>query len=282
MDPGWLEAIVLGVLLMVVVLCGRPTRRFLSSAGEEFARGHGLWIDAAFSAAVDRAHRRTFRAAQVAGVAGLSAYVAARLWWEPNLVLFLACGAMTSAIRAGFAAIQAGTEFPVPDGRPTVARARAVRAVDYLPPLALVLVLSCASLALVAAVAGLPGVAVGDDAERRVVTASTAVIALLMLGVVGCAIRVLARPQPAGDAAHLYLQDAWRSEQARTMLSSVGMLAVIASMQIRSVEDGPGLLALVLVVLGASSMLALYLDRHRYRRLWPDLPPGPVVVARPA
>lgn len=92
---------------------------------------------------------------------------------------------------------------------PRVARARQVIAADYLPG-------RTRQLAWASAVSGLTAcVALGSVHDNRVVAAAGLVLLIPPVAIEWAGARLSRMPEPADSAAHLYLQDAFRSDILR-------------------------------------------------------------------
>lgn len=273
----WFEWLGVGAVLVLAGWELLSTPRAVASMGQSFAEQYHVWIAGPFAPAVDRAHRRVSR--ESGAVLGLGAvtYVVLRGWWpaEPVFwVLMYALGAVALLLRLR----TAGTEFPVAEGALSLARGRAVGLRDYLPRRALISLALCPGVAI--CVAGLVLVLV----QRGSVDTDlgwTVLCFAITLGLLGLLVPVVAvvlcrRPEPAGDASHLYLQDAWRVDHLHWMLSmeTVGAFVLLnRTLDLFSASAvRPALVPLLIVALGwvwyaQSGRL------HFRSRLWPDLAP---------
>lgn len=277
---GWIETVVVVALLALVLVLARPSAAVVARDGHRFAETYELWIAPASVAAIDRAHRRERRAHAVAGGIGLAIYAVLRVTLDvPPLVLLwpvvcvCAAGASLVALRA------AGTEFPVPPGAPSFARVRAVRLRDYLPTQALVALGVWPVLAFGGAILAGAALRRGVANEDAAWTALASGIALGLLGLLlpVLAVTLCRRPEPAGDASHLYLQDAWRVANLRWMLSVEGIGVALLVARVLDLMSAAAASAWVLPVVFAGwiwHLLGQSGRLHFRRRLWPDLVPG--------
>lgn len=245
-----------------------PTRRSLTRAGHRFAQDNDLWIAPELMAAVDRAHRRERWVLAVAALAVVAVLVLGPDGGTSPLVLF----AVVVPVAAVGRLLLAGRDFPVRPGQVSVARPRAVRVGDYLPSTAPA---AFAVWALLGAGAAGLGVRWGE----RGLAVAGAVMVLVTLAVAGSVVAVSRRPEPAVDAAHLYLQDAWRAARMRTTLHQLALAGYCLGLTVASADPAlpPGLWVVPVAVAGVASGLALH-GRARFRdRLWPDVPAGQVL-----
>ncbi|WP_418057718.1 hypothetical protein [Pimelobacter simplex] len=245
-----------------------PSRRSLTRAGHRFAQDNDLWIAPELMAAVDRAHRRERWVLAVAALA----VVAVLLLGPDGATSPFALFAVVVPIAAVGRLLLAGRDFPVRPGQVSVARPRAVRVGDYLPPTAPA---AFAVWALLGAGAAGLGVRWGE----RGLAVAGAVMVLVTLAVAGSVVAVSRRPEPAVDAAHLYLQDAWRAARMRTTLQQLALAGFYLGLTPAFTDPAlpPGLWLVPIAGAAAGSGLALH-GRARFRdRLWPDVPAGQVL-----
>lgn len=260
--------------LAVAAWLALPTRRSLTRAGHRFAQDNGLWIAPGLMAAMDRAHRRERRVLAVAMLAAVAVLVLEPGRSASPFLVFVVVVPIAAVGRL----LLAGRDFPVRPGQVALARSRAVRAGDYLARTA-----PAAFVVWVLAGAGTAGLGV-HGGERELALAG-AVLVVVTLAVAGYVVVISRRPEPATDAAHLYLQDAWRAAQMRTTLVQLGFAGLYLGL-LPGFTDGalpPGLWLVPM----AASLLALWLalrGRACFReRLWPELPAGQVLsVGGPA
>lgn len=254
-----------------------PTQVRVKRAGMRFARDNFAYVDAQFVDAFNRAYvlERRVMAGLFLGTA-----VGALLWAADGygpLVISVA-----AALSSLFRLVRAGREFSPPSGRAAVARSRAVRVIDYLHP---GLLWVGAVLALLAAGAGIATVLSAASGTSEISGYQASTIALVALMVAALAplaylyFRVLCRrPEPAVDAAHLYLQDAWRSEQMDAVVTHGMIATVLAVLPVWA--DSSYLLQLILLI--PLAVLGFWIDRKnelRFRKqLWPMLGPGQIIM----
>ncbi|KRB78608.1 hypothetical protein ASE01_04985 [Nocardioides sp. Root190] len=276
MGQIWFEVTCVTLFVTFFVMADAPSKRRLVASGNRFARDYRLWIAPAEVEAVNRAHRADYRVGVAALTVGVVAYAVARLFADALTVSWASISVVTG-VAAALRVRQAGRDFTPPPETLAVARSRTVRLRDYLSATGLVVLGAGPVLALGAAVIGADAVRrdVGDI-ERAwfVFGAGSAGLALgLLLPVFSVAI--IPRPLPASDAAHLYLQDAWRVERLRQMVQFQSMaLAFLLSYAhgLLPVADSVSLWLLPLTFTPIIAIVVTHAGRlHFRRRLWPDL-----------
>jgi hypothetical protein len=240
--------------------------------GERWARKHQAYVSAEWVATVDRSLERRRRV----GLAGFAVVlVSASTLPTANAVLvgFASVPALVAIVRGH--QVTSGDLLPA---GPRVARLRELSLDDYLQPSLRILMwamvgLGCA-VALVAAY----------------LTSPWLVLSALVLLSGGVAVEVtgarLARmPEPAGDPAHLYWQDALRVDALHSAVSftttaaSLSCLAIVNLAGTSTITRWDFLLVALLLV---AAVLGLWAEDHpvsRMRsRLWPSLAPGQVLA----
>ncbi|MFT4009808.1 MAG: hypothetical protein QM655_07165 [Nocardioidaceae bacterium] len=191
--------------------------------------------------------------------------------------------AATLGIRTIHALIRASHVLPPPDGRPLIARSRAVSPTDYLPRsrqialwCLLVLPLGVGILVVHALQAGEIGSAGGI---ALLASEAAATLSVLLVALVPYAL--CRRPEAAVDACHLYAQDAWRSdalvecqEQAFFAVLQVALASQALSDSLAVVSAPSLVLFGIAVLLGSRKRAKLWFRK----RLWPMLPPDHVLM----
>jgi hypothetical protein len=195
---------------------------------------------------------------------------------------YAACLALVPALLATLRGLTLLRRVTLPPGT-RVARLRELSLADYLPSrLRLAMWLAAAIGAAATA-----RVAVQHDQPWAIGSAAVLFLAPVAVEVAGA--RLARQPEPAVDAAHLYWQDALRSDLIRStagMATSAGLLLCLLTPTIVGFYDVAD--AVVWYGLGAVLLLFLLLDEGRDQgrpaaymrsRLWPTL--GPDQVLRP-
>ena len=269
---------VVGVLVYCLVLFGTawligartPEKR--RRDGDEWARSHLAYVESGWTADVDRclAHNRRVELYGM-GFFGLA------LWSVPrSLGAYVACLAVVPALVAIAKGYTATRPDYLPPG-PRVARLRELSLSDYL------------SLryraAMWASVVLASGVAVVTALRTHWWVALASVVLVAAAAAVEVTGAWFARmPEPAGDAAHLYWQDAMRADVLRSAASFVPASAALMCVAMIGFEDTlhrvlgfvvMGVLVAPLFVLERRSKAEPAADMRS--RLWPGLAPGQVV-----
>lgn len=212
MGIGPVELALLGLVALVV---GVVVWRFLRGAGagwraESFARRAGL--PEVTPELVRRVGRR--RRFVVAGtVLGLVATGPLDLFLVP-VYAGLALGAVADAV----------TRPGPPPGSPRVAHATSTRLRDYVPPWLLAVVVAAATSAPALAVLWVAAPRTGEPMDGVTRLPGTTVGWLVLAATAGLAVSlalaraVVRRPQPAGSAAELAVDDALRAQAVRDVL----------------------------------------------------------------
>ena len=157
-----------------------------------------------------------------------------------------------------------------------VARARELVVSDYLPTRTRLLVWLAAASALAACVV------VTVVREQWMVAVSGLLVLAPPLAIEGAGARLVRMPEPADAAAHLYLQDAFRSDLLRVaaMRSALAAGALVGYLGLFLLDAAEGAGA-TLIVLGVGLFAGLMVDGLDYRgdpagyvrvRLWRALP----------
>jgi hypothetical protein len=271
------EIALVGGVLVSAAFTARAPQRSLFYAGQTFANRYRLWIDDECAAAVMRAERRVRRAHALVLVIVALGLAVLFLAGVHTVLVLPAAGALMVAARLAVRVLWAGREFPLAPGRPSLARARAVQVSDFVHPKAWVAL----GVWLVAAL-GTTGVGLARGSVALAAGGGAVGVLTVTTGVA-----VLAwcrRPEPAGDSAHLFLQDAWRASRIRETFADLALAATVLASSLASAlePDAVGWPAVVLVLLVPMG-LASSIGANRFReRLWPDLPAGQVVAVASA
>lgn len=282
-------AIYFGALGAFCIWVSLPSARRLRAVGERFARENRAFIAGEFVEAFDRESVRTFLSLAVAG-----ATIMTGAWFvmraEPHgggtELYLLPIVAVVLAAWGAWRLGHAGSEFPVPEGRPIAARARRVVPRDYLALPAqmtawISAVVSCA-LAAVAVIQWRSGDVDGGLALMAAVSSAALLVALVA---VQAYVRAICeRPQAAVDACHLYFQDAWRGEFVRNAYIVLWwsqfqyVLGVTPWLSRPDFFENGALPILLAYVLAQGAVLQMS-SRLRFRKqLWPTLAKNQVLL----
>jgi hypothetical protein len=249
---------------------------------ERWSRSNLATLSPLVFTAVDRAITRRYRGIGVWSLAGGLALLSVAITAPPGSLLafwiviggFVIGTTLTLSLQLKlhwFEAVQ--TRDPRP---------RAIRLSDYVPAS----IRASAWAAGTASLIALPLLPLIVKPSPRLVAhiggAIAVLLALVLTEWVGH--RVVARPQPIGDAER-YAQDAWRANIFQTCLRNITVLGGLSLMQIsfgrilRPELGGPfTLIGIGLVLASAITQLLHFrpVDRARVR-LWPQLQPGEFV-----
>jgi hypothetical protein len=288
------------VVLGLVALGLSRSKRFLAWHGRSFARNNLAWVDGSLVGEFDAQVKRSLR---LAGVGCLVLSPVA--WWLADFdqppgdvqapVAFLSLMLVVESLILGLPFLYPRRPSAV---RAAYSRGREVVLGDYVPPVErrIALLAAAASLALA-------GAMIVEWLVKRgpVALGVFGPGVLVCLGLAGCicvadrmATALVRKPMLAVDAAHLYWQDARRSAAIRVFYRAAVVQMPIASTAAIS-QLGHGLpmladLAVLVVVMGGAITLTCWFliyelglsekpDSHWFRRrLWPDLPPGQVLL----
>jgi len=289
------------VVLALVALGLSRSRRFLTWYGRWFARNNLAWVDATLVGEFDAQLRRGLRFAAT-GFFALGPVV----WWLvgrdqppgafPEPIAFLALMLVVQAPVMGLPFL-----YPVRSNvaRTGFSRGRAVELRDYLPPVErrAALIAGFCSLALAGVmfvkwlfVRGPVGTGGFDPGVLLCLGAVCIGLAELM------ASSLVRKPMPAVDAAHLYWQDARRSDAIRgfyrAAILQVPLVWGAAAAQLghggSAVVDfpvfigvlGPGFTFPIWSLIYQVSLSEKPDSRWFRRQLWPDLPRGSGAATR--
>ncbi|WP_145726499.1 hypothetical protein [Nocardioides sp. J9] len=186
MDPAEVLALVAVAAVAALLLAGGPAP---GASARQFADEYLLAVEETHAGLVEQAHRVDRRLLGLATLAGLVGYAAARLLVEPGVAVWVAVPALAATVGA-LRLWRAGQDLAPEPGSPVVARVRAVRLADYLPPVGLVVLVASPVLALGCLVAGI-------EAVRRDVPDVEAVWLVVGLGA-AMAVLGVAAPWSAG------------------------------------------------------------------------------------
>ncbi|GAA3678057.1 hypothetical protein GCM10022237_41820 [Nocardioides ginsengisoli] len=268
------EVALVVALLVFAAWYGRPSHRSLFRAGLGFAYRYRLLIDDDFAALVMRAERWAWRAhALVLAVAAVVFAIAFQAPYDNVMAVLPPVGAAVVAARFVVGVAWAGREFPVAPGRPSVARVRVVRPSDLVHPVAW-----CCFVVWFASALG--AIVVGIDRHQPAAAVTGATVALTVVAAVAVIMAWCRRPEPAADAAHLFLQDAWRASRIQQSLLELAVVGwVLAQVTYHGLGPESGGWQYLPLASGWAPLLALAVGRDRFRRrLWPELPATQVVV----
>lgn len=284
LDLHWWNYVLAGLTAVAFVVVAIRAPRFVTKVGNEFARQHHAYVSPSFAEEFDRTTIHGMRRwCWLAGIP-FSFFVLVGLE-EGSVLRALAPGlvGLGLGIESVLQLRRAGDEFRIPRAASGVARGRAVGIRDFLPPGAAVCSIGLA-LSMAAFVAGL-GVAVARRGPESVLVAS--VVSSVTIGILMILLpiywHVMAnRPEPSQDAAHLYLQDAWRAHLLSGTTTAAHAPVLLLALTLQDTKGFPfalgGLAALGLVV---SFGCRIYLDDsrnlHFRKRLWPTLHPDQVL-----
>lgn len=258
--------------------------RFVTKVGNEFARQHHAYVAPSFAEQFDRSTIRDLR--RSCWVIGIPVTFFALAAFEEGSVpraltpaLVGLCVGVESVLRLR----RAGDEFRIPRAASGVARGRAVGIRDFLPPAAVLCSVGYA-LCLAAIAAGL-GVAVARRGLEPVLVANVAASATIGILMILLPIywHVTAnRPEPSQDAAHLYLQDAWRAHLLSETTRAAHVPVLFLALTLQDTKGFPVALGAVAVLglvvgFGCGMYLADTRNLHFRRRLWPTLHPDQVL-----
>ncbi len=277
---GRLVAIVAGGL--VVWGCSALIIRSLGPAhrrqeGQKWAWRHQAFVAPRWVPAVDaqlRANKRT-------DLAGVFLFTVVLIQMPTSLKAYAACLVTLPVVLASVRGLTATRRTQLPAGA-RVARLRELTLSDYVPR-------SSRILMWAGAVAGSAATLYLGIARSQPLTfASTLLLLLAPLSVEVAGNRLARQPEPAEDSAHLYWQDAFRSD----LLRSASAMTAASGCLLCLIE--PGLLASTIPswgatfwwALGAAILALMLLDSRGLRdrpaaymrsRLWPMLTPDQVM-----
>lgn len=268
------------VLLIVFAIL---TPRFSRSNGEHFARQHRAYVDAAFVRQFDRALVRELRHRQL--TLGVPLVLCALVFTDDSSVpQALAPGIVALALCADGAlrVRRTGREFERPPAPSRVARFRAVGVRDFVGTAVVVYWLGIAVVAT-ALVVGLSVIAARDGIDAlllaRMLTGLAFALLVVTLPVVWRL--MVSRPEQSSDAAHLYLQDAWRANLLRDTTSTAHLPAIFVLVTLDSTNfpDASFLAAMMgFLVAAICGVFLIDTNLHFRKRLWPTLIPGQVLM----
>lgn len=284
LDIRWWDVMLAALVAITVAAFAVTAPRFSGSLGKSFANQHRAYVDVGYVRQFDRATLREQRRRQLL-LAGPLVLL---------MLVFTDDGAVLKALAPGLLALalcaesilrlrQLGHEFKNPAAPSGVARARAVGVRDFIGPASL---LHWLGIALVAAaiIAGTT-TAVARDGLTPIMLAHALSAASLCLLVVTLPIVwhfMVSRPERSEDAAHLYLQDAWRANLLRETTSTAHMPALFLLVTISDTSAFPfAFSAIAFVGLLPALFISLLLvdtNLHFRKRLWPMLTPGQVLM----
>jgi hypothetical protein len=243
--------------------------------GERWARDHLAYVAPEWTAAVDRQLARTRR----------TGFAFALLMLVPVILVapFDRLGALCLAVAPAGIAVSRylSLRSPMLAPGPRVARMVRARLTDYLPP-------RKRALMWVATLAGcLVTCAVWLHGGGWTTLAVAPVLAAGSLSVELAGRSLVALPEPAADAAHLYWQDAFRSDGICTGAAMSALAAALICVESGQLVADSGLTALLLtsgvgVLLMVAAAVGFLRDPfgvvHLRARLWPTLGAGQVLV----
>lgn len=281
----WLDACVLACGALIAWKLSRPTSTRLRQRGEQFARQSRAYVDSEFVGPFDRLTRMSMYF-QAAGIFLSFALLVVFRYVYPD-ALPMAYLAATLFVGLGWSVYRvwvAGREFPTRAGQAAIARPRRIVLADFVSPMAQALL--AFDLVLVAGFVVIV-VQTRPDEFGAHFAAVSLFIAIALAAV--CAATYAAghamcqRPQAAGDACHLYLQDAWRADHLVGSFAAVEVCAVLFMALLGSAVHLPKWFTQMgpvpLFVLVAAHFAILGRERLRFRaRLWPTLAPQQVLL----
>lgn len=277
MDPAEVLALVAVAAVAALLLAGGPAP---GASARQFADEYLLAVEETHAGLVEQAHRVDRRLLGLATLAGLVGYAAARLLVEPGVAVWVAVPALAATVGA-LRLWRAGQDLAPEPGSPVVARVRAVRLADYLPPVGLVVLVASPVLALGCLVAGIEAVRrdVPDVEAAWLVVGLGAAMAVLGVAAPWWAAATVRRPQPSADTGQLYLHDAWRARQLSGALWFQLSAGFVLGLEAAALLDLDATWLLFGWALSVGAVIMLRRGEHTFRRrLWPDL--GPAVRVR--
>ncbi|WP_408895448.1 hypothetical protein ACJ5H2_11125 [Nocardioides sp. R1-1] len=279
-----IEAMGAGGLVCLVGVAWLLAPRWTRSAGRDFARQYGVQISPEFLGEFEREQVRRARLTMIISLPGLLLFLVTM--GEHSFLAMAAPGLLALPVLAEMIrrVARAGSEFTAAPGRPGLARTRTPGVLDYLDRRVVVAHAAQAGIGLTAIGSALVTASRTGWAPDAAGAAVTGLL-IAVVAVVGPVVWHLevGRPQRATDAAHLYLQDAWRADAMRSasLLAGPGTLTALR-LQDPSSSSSLALAAVQLVLLAASAtclLIDLDPETPRFRkRLWPTLAPGEVLV----
>jgi len=281
LDIGWWNAGLASAAALLVGWTVIRAPRTAATEGAKFAAKHSAYVDVAFVRQFDsvsvRERRRTYLTRSL-----------------PFVLILLVLNDVTIALMPGLLALsmatenvlrlrRIGSEFDAVAPPHGLARARAVGIRDYIGPAGIACWLAVAFVAVAVGIGF--AVAVVRHGFTPLLLAdllSAAALGILALTLPVCSWVIVGRPERSEDAAHLYLQDAWRANLLREATLAALLPALYFMITVPETRGFPVVLGVVAAgALGFCLLSSTFLgdkNLHFRKRLWPTLKPGQVLM----
>jgi hypothetical protein len=290
----WFDLVAMSVVTVIALAIAFPSRSRLERERRGFLERTRAHMDPSFVEAFDRESRRMARLMGVFLVVFTAVLlgVTDRFYATgppPDVNLWLATAPVVAAALTLYPVAQLHSVdrlFRVPGRTSAVARPVRVTIADYVGPwtraLTWTIVVMAVGIAVLLAVLAGHGKVDTSTAAVSSVDAGLALGLMLLTEWFG---RILAaRPTPAVDASHLYLQDAWRASVLSRAHANVGYICHVLFYGLIFTftlpdwfYNGPAL-GLVCLLSSAYPLLRFVQPRQFRQRLWRGLAPTQVLL----